>query len=117
MTENTSTEHTGRKGIRAKLHTVWISIEFLSVQFADAVERDFAIMRRESSLFLGLTLLLLGILNWSVGKYCDGNTGDYLSCTRPEAYYYYGAFQTGLIILGALLIAVWFMKNHSHGSK
>jgi hypothetical protein len=93
------------------LKKVWISFEYLSVTFAEAIGGRLRAMWAELDLFLGALLLLLGLLNWSSGKYCDGNTADYLSCTNPATYYYYNALEIGLIVLGALLILVWFVKN------
>lgn len=113
MAENTPETTASRKGIRKWAHTVWISFEFLSVQLADTIERDFAVVRREANLFLGSILLLLGLFNWSIAKFCDGNTADYLSCTRPDAYYYYGWFQIVLIITGATLVLIWLVKDRS----
>lgn len=112
--EHSPEERTERKGIRAKAHTVWISIEFLSVQLVEAIERDIAIIRHEADLFVGTLFLLLGGLNWSTGKYCDGNTADYLSCTRPDAYYYYSAFAVALIVLGVFLILIWAVKKRTN---
>jgi hypothetical protein len=117
MPENTPEERRSKWVIRRRAHTVWISIEFLSVQLAEAIERDIAVMRREIDLFLGTILLLLGLLNWSTSKYCDGNTADYLSCTRPDAYYYYSGFSIALIVLGVLLILIWTVKKRSYNSK
>ena len=91
--------------------TVWASIEYLSYMAAKSVGETLSIMRKEAGLFTGTTVLLLGLLNWSSNKYCDGNTADYLSCTRPNTYYYYGGFEIALIIAGVLLILVWYVKN------
>jgi len=113
MAEYTPDGITERKQRPGRAQTIWISIEFISVQIADAIGRDLSIMRRELHLFLGTTLFLLGLLNWSIGKYCDGNTADYLSCTRPEAYYYYGGVEIALMVLGALLVLVWLVKTRS----
>ena len=77
----------------------------------DAAEEDWAIIREQSHLFLGALLLLLGLLDFHSGKYCDGNTADYLSCTRPVTYYYYTWLEIILIILGVMLILLWFMKR------
>jgi len=76
----------------------------------DATEDNWRIIRRESDLFLGTALTLLGIFSFHSGKYCDGNTADYLSCTRPTTFYYYGWIETILIIIGVTLILLWFFK-------
>ena len=93
------------------LTTLWISIEFISVQIADTLMEYVSVMRRELELFLGSGLLLIGFFNWSSGKYCDGNTADYLACTNPVTYYYYDAFAIGLIVVGAFLTLIWLVKN------
>jgi hypothetical protein len=80
----------------------------------DTLEEDWAIVRQQSDLFLGALLFLLGLLDFHSGKYCDGNTADYLSCTRPVTYYYYTWLEIILIILGVILILLWFMKRGSH---
>ncbi len=68
------------------------------------------IMRREASLFFGLALFFVGVFGFRAGRFCDGNAADYLSCTRPAVYYYYGVFELGIIVIGASLIALWFLK-------
>ncbi len=104
-----------KEGARVKkgniFRTAWISIEYVVFHFMNGLGETLRVMRRDANLFLGATLALLGLLNWSIGKYCDGNTADYLSCTRPEAYYYYGWFEIVLIIVGVLLVLAWYAKN------
>lgn len=65
---------------------------------------------RESDLFLGVALFLIGLLGFESGRYCDGNSADYLSCTRPATYYFYDAPHMMLIVLGVFLILVWFLR-------
>lgn len=97
--------------LRTIVQTIWISIEYVSFQFFEALGDRIKTMRKEIDLFLGAIFLFIGVLNWSSGKYCDGNTADYLSCTRPATYYYYGSFEIVLVVLGVLLILVWYIKN------
>ncbi len=68
-------------------------------------------MRANAPLFFGIALFLLGVLNFSHGKYCDGNVADYYSCTNPSAYYYYGPLAIMLCIFGAFCVAFWFLKK------
>lgn len=91
--------------------TTWVSIEYIAVRLVEAAYEDLKIVRTEVNLFLGVLLGLLGLFNWSTGKYCDGNSSDYLSCTRPTVYYYYGAFEITLIVLGTLLVLIWLVKK------
>ncbi len=112
MTEHKETTGEGKKrSVKGIAHTTWITVEYLSVRVAEALGVNVRIMREEADLFVGATLTLLGLLNWSSSKYCDGNTADYLSCTRPTTYYYYGWFEIALVILGTLLVLVLFVKN------
>lgn len=63
------------------------------------------------SLFLGSTLALIGLLSFEAGKFCDGNTADYLSCTRPATYYYFDSFDKILLVIGIVLVLVWVVKR------
>jgi hypothetical protein len=89
----------------------WQSILAVFDSAIDALAYDFAIIRREADIFLGSLLFLVGVLDFHSGKYCDGNTADYLSCTRPVTYYYYTWIEIILIILGITFILLWFMKR------
>lgn len=110
---HTIAEPTRRK--RGVIHTLVVSAEYVAVHTVRAVGENFRIMRREGNLFAGALLFILGFFNWSSGKYCDGNTADYLSCTRPATYYYYGWFEILLIALGVSLVLVWLVQNSKRG--
>jgi SNF family Na+-dependent transporter len=86
----------------------------LSEYVFDAVEEYIEIMRREATLFAGTFFVIVGMLSFSSNKYCDGNTAEYLSCTRPTTYYYYGSFQIALVILGVFLVLLWVLKRREH---
>ena len=73
--------------------------------------RNLGIIRREVELFLGAALTLVGILGFNSAKFCDGNTADYLSCTRPTAYHYYSASDIILIVVGVFFVLLWFLKR------
>ena len=90
---------------------LWIATFNMFDRIMDVVEADWKIIKREGDLFGGTFLLLLGLLNIESGKYCDGNTADYLSCTRPTTYYYYNGLEIALIIIGVFLILLWFQKR------
>ena len=77
----------------------------------DAIADKMRIMWSEFELFLGSSLILLGLLSFNADKFCDGNTADYLSCTRPSAYYYFSGLDKGLIILGVILVLVWYRRS------
>ncbi len=77
----------------------------------DAAHLYARIIAREKEIFLGAALTLIGALNFNSARYCDGNTADYLSCTRPATYYYFDAFDTTLIVLGVFFILIWCLKR------
>lgn len=93
------------------LRTAWVTVEYLSVRLVEAFEVRLETLRQEIDLFLGASFFILGILNWSSAKFCDGNSSDYLSCTRPAVYYYYGSFEIVLVLLGTLLVLRWFVQH------
>jgi hypothetical protein len=76
----------------------------------DMAIRDLAIMKREGELFFGLGLVITGLFHFRSDKFCDGNSVDYLSCTRPSAFHYYGGLEIALIVLGSFFITIWFLK-------
>lgn len=91
-------------------HVSWLITEHLFDALLDSLGEYGRRMAKEAELFLGTALLLLGLLNFQNGKNCDGNSADYLSCTRPSTYYYYSWFEITLVILGTFLILLWFIK-------
>lgn len=70
-----------------------------------------AIIVSELTLFAGSLLLTLGLLGFESDRYCDGNTAQYLSCTRPAVYYFYDSIDKIAIALGVMLILVWWRKR------
>jgi hypothetical protein len=70
-------------------------------------------LTREPALFLGAALLLVGLLSFESGKYCDGNTAQYLSCTRPAVYYYFDALDVTSAVLGAFFMLAWMVKRRA----
>ena len=79
----------------------------------DSVEDHLIVMRREATLFAGTFFVIVGLLHFRSDKYCDGNTAEYLSCTRPTTYYYFGAFEIALVVLGVFLLLLWWVKKRS----
>lgn len=63
----------------------------------------------EFELFFGSVLLAAGLLGFESDKYCDGNTADYLSCTRPSTFYFYDAIDITLVVLGVFFIFFWIL--------
>lgn len=79
----------------------------------DFVAREWAILAGEGRLYLGIALTLAGVMNFDAGRFCDGNTLDYIACTRPVVYYEYPWWAIALAILGALLLAGWWRNRNS----
>ncbi len=101
----------GQTGLKRVTKQVVARAMQLFDRLTDASMDDLHIVRREARLFLGSALALSGLLHLQHGKYCDGNAADYLSCTRPATYYYYGAFEIILAVVGISLILVWFLRR------
>jgi hypothetical protein len=98
------------RGARRWGRIAWLTIEFVFNKIADALSEYFDIIKRESELFLGIALVLVGFLNFQNGKNCDGNTADYLTCTRPSTFYYYSWIEITVIIIGVFLVLLWLLK-------
>lgn len=77
----------------------------------DFIVRSFTTVARDMELFVGVALTLVGVLSIEADKFCDGNTADYLSCTRPSTYYFYSPFDIAIIVIGVFLILIWFRRN------
>ena len=83
----------------------------------DIIEEDWNIIKREGDIFGGALIFLIGLLDFHSGRYCDGNTADYLSCTRPVTYYYYTWLEILFIMVGVGFILLWCMKRQRHRSN
>jgi hypothetical protein len=116
-----SVQHTSDSGVKKRArkpaHVAWASAEYLSLWLVGVLKGYLRIIQREIDIFLGTAMVLVGLLNFHSGKYCDGNTADYLSCTRPNTYYYFTGFDIVLVVLGAFLILIWFLKNRPANNR
>jgi hypothetical protein len=96
------------------LHSVRRSARLLW-QILDAgvflVSREFAVLRREGRLALGVILTLVGVLNFQAEKFCDGNTALYNACARPVVYYMYPWWAILFVVLGALLFVGYWKRK------
>ncbi len=72
-----------------------------------------ATIARDMELFIGTALTLVGVLSIEADKFCDGNTADYLSCTRPSTYYFYSPLDIAIIVVGVFLILIWLRRHRS----
>jgi ammonia channel protein AmtB len=95
-------------------YNIYIIMRLFFFHLRRIVRSSFLIIQREPFLFLGITLLIFGLLGFSNGKYCDGNPADYYTCTNTAVYYYYGRIATLSTILGAFLIAIWKINKEGN---
>lgn len=101
------------KGIMRVLWVLWLFVVYVFDRFFDGIADNARIIEREFQIFLGTALLFVGLFGFESDKYCDGNTADYLSCTRPSTYYFYDYLDITLIVIGALLILAWYLRRNS----
>lgn len=99
------------KRVRRSARIVWLVIGYFFEAVTSIFVNNWKIVRKEADLFVGVTLSLIGVLSFESGRYCDGNTADYLSCTRPATYYYFDTLDVFFVVFGVLLMLVWFFKN------
>lgn len=106
-------DHEKGTGILRYPRMAWLVALYALDRFVDWLLARLSVMRRESDLFLGITLASVALLGFRAGRYCDGNTADYLSCTRPAVFYYYPAATVALFVLGMFLLALWRLGRRS----
>lgn len=105
----TDTPRRERRGSPAK--SIFYSLGFFILMIRDAIVDDVVRIWNNARLFLGIILILSGFLRFSSGRYCDGSVADHYSCTRPSTYYYFGELSIILIIVGAILIVLWWLSR------
>ena len=89
------------------LHAIGYSLRAIGALFGADITQIVHAWR----LFLGATLVVIGILSFASDRYCDGNTSTYAACTRPSTYYYYPWWGVGLVVLGTLLVTLWMLRR------
>lgn len=109
--EITPTEAPAKRRSPGALSMVWHAMVYTFDNLIDSTLRNLEIMWREFDLFFGALLFFSGLFGFSADKFCDGNTADYLSCTRPTAYYFYDKFHLFLILVGAVFVLLWMLKR------
>lgn len=101
-----------RKGTLAKsAQFAWLLLLWAIDRLVDLALVNGRIFAQEASLFIGVAVLSIGLLSFESAKYCDGNTAEYLSCTRPSTYYYFDALDIFLVIVGISCILLWWLKR------
>jgi hypothetical protein len=88
-----------------------MTIAFFVNRAIDGLLNTFRLILREFELFLGAALFIVGFFGFNSDKYCDGNTADYLSCTRPSTFYYFDWIDITLIVLGVFFMLAWHLKR------
>jgi hypothetical protein len=104
-------QHTLMARVGLAVKGVWPAVERSFDFVADTLDEYARLMRRESELFFGAAFLCIGLLNFQNGKNCDGNTAEYLTCTHPSTFFYYGWLEVTLVVIGVFLILIWFLKR------
>ena len=76
-----------------------------------ALYKDMVRVWKEGRLFVGLGLLIVGLLSFASDRYCDGTVSSHYACTRPTTYYYYPWWSIALVLVGAFLITLWLLRR------
>lgn len=77
----------------------------------DKIYEDVELMLYHSRLFLGILLMGLGLFSFTSDRYCDGNTSSFYACTRPATYYYYPWWAIIFVLIGTVLLTLWFLRK------
>jgi hypothetical protein len=80
----------------------------------DFVTGSLRTIAHNKALFIGTALTLVGLLSFESGKFCDGNTADYLSCTRPSTFYFYSPLEITVVVIGVFFILIWMLNRTRH---
>ncbi len=104
---DTSHEHEGGVKGGSFVSRIMSHMETVFDFFAETLQ----IIVYAKELFIGAAFTTVGLMNFQSDKFCDGNTADYLSCTRPSTYYYYDWFAITLVLIGITLLLVWHVRG------
>jgi hypothetical protein len=108
--EDTYTEHDQHHGRAHKSGGLMRGVDGIY----DFIVGSLQTIARDASLFIGVALTVVGLLSFHSDKFCDGNTADYLSCTRPSTYYFYSPVEIGIVVVGIFLIMIWMRNTKRH---
>lgn len=97
--------------IQTPFRSMALFIRYLFDTFVTATTTNVILILREIDLFFGAALLAIGFFSFESDKFCDGNTADYLSCTRPSTFYYFDALDIFCIVVGIFFILLWVLKS------
>ena len=96
--------------VKHKLSKTMPLTDLLDALYYSAHE-DILIVKNNFNLFLGLGISICAFLNFSSGRYCEGNPATHFSCTHPATYYFYETNTIFLFVLGIFLITLWHLKR------
>ena len=108
---DTDEKHTPRK--RSYIAAAFYSLVYFVLLVKDGIVQDVSYMWHNARVFLGSGLVLIGLLNISADRFCDGSTNTHIACTRPTTYYYYSEVAIISIVIGSFLILLWFLRKGS----
>ncbi len=111
MAETEEKKHESKHGVGRTVRIGGLIVGHLFNGFLDKLAHFVEVVGKEIELFIGTALVLIGLFSFESDKFCDGNTADYLSCTRPSAYYYFGSLDIFCIVLGTFLILFWVLRS------
>ena len=111
MAETEEKGHEPKRGVGKTMRIGGLIVSHLFNSFLDRLAHFIEVLSKEIELFVGTALVLIGLFSFESDKFCDGNTADYLSCTRPSTYYYFGSLDIFCIVLGTFLILFWVLRS------
>lgn len=98
-----------RNGLMRKMrivHAFWVFVR-------NKLWDDILLLLQNGRLFLGLAMVLVGLLSFASDRFCDGGTSSYYTCTRPATYYFYPAWAILIVLVGAFFIVLWFLRKQT----
>ncbi len=103
--------HTRPGSVKTAVRFMTLLVHYLFDRLVSATTANTLIILREIDLFIGTAFLAVGLFSFESDKFCDGNTADYLSCTRPSTFYYFDSLDLFLIVAGLFFILLWWLKG------
>jgi uncharacterized membrane protein YidH (DUF202 family) len=91
--------------------SIFYSMGFIGLIIKDAVVDDALTILAQARLFIGIALVVIGLMTFSSGKFCDGGTAIGSNCTRPSTYYYFNTTSIVLVVTGTFLTVLWTVRN------
>lgn len=64
--------------------------------------------KHDVGLLVGALLMVVGLMSFESGRYCNGSPHDTYACVNPDTYYYYPVWTIVAVALGVLLLLLWW---------